>query len=1012
MLILGCGTVSSAGEVFPERGVASSVPASRWDYGFLTGNGRIGAIVYGNPTRETIVLNHERLYLPHPRPEICDLGKHFPEVRRIIREKGHVAALKFSLEKAAEQGHFNYHSDPFHLAFELNLEMPAGGTVTDYVRTTDFQTGEVSVHWRDDDGGYARRLFVSRPDNVAVLSITRPGAQRIDATIAAPPIEHKLTKSELRVDRDWITYHNAYTESSGGYDSVIRVVVKEGRVRGDGHKIIVTDAAEVLLLMGVEWHERIKAESVDTLKRKLLALSADYEKLLRPHVEAHGGIFNRVTLDLGGGDDRRKTTERLLKEARGTDYRQIPPALVEKMYDAGRFYFICSAGELPPNLQGIWNGVFTAPWNGSYTFDTNVQNAMDSALSANMIEGMEGYFRLIESFLPDWRTNAEKLFGARGIVSQVVASPNSGLNCHYGGNWAWQFWTPGAGWLASYFYDYYRYTGDKTFLAERAVPLMKEIALFYEDFLIEQDTNGLILYRPSYSPEVGGLLASDNSTMDLAVARELLTNLIAACEELDVEREHVGRWRALLERLPPYQIGPEGDLSEWADGSFRHAYNHRHHSPFYPIFRSFEFSPGATPKLWEASKVALARKGEQWLRNPRADWAGIPFGRAFHAQSAAYLGQGDVVEEVLNSMADRVYPSLHMSLRPNGGIFNFDGNGAYPDLVNRSLAFSLDGTLDLLRSIPPSWRRGSIHGILARGQITIDHLRWDQDQGVIHLELTSAIEQEITLRLPGRIDALEVAKGSVRLGTSPHGTRARKLTLPAGERIGLEVRTEPTVYEPKVFERRIITPNTLPLRLGADSNGQHTFVGDMARASVFNRVLPRDEIASLATDDGLSPETVKGCVASWGFQRKDGAAFVNTGGEKALLARPVGTVTEIDTKTPLGKAVHLEKGAYLRVDHDPELNCLDGLTLEAWIRPGQLTGVGVRIIDKTPAGEATAYLLDTHPANSLRLIFRYDTLTHQAGLVPDQWVHVAATVDGETGEAILYIDGQPVKRRF
>ena len=84
--------------LIPARGVASSVPASRWDYGFLTGNGRIGAIVYG-PTQETIVLNHERLYLPHPRPEICDLGEALPGGSSDHPGKGHVAALKFSLEK-------------------------------------------------------------------------------------------------------------------------------------------------------------------------------------------------------------------------------------------------------------------------------------------------------------------------------------------------------------------------------------------------------------------------------------------------------------------------------------------------------------------------------------------------------------------------------------------------------------------------------------------------------------------------------------------------------------------------------------------------------------------------------------------------------------------------------------------------------------------------------------------------------------------------------------------------
>ena len=194
--------------------------------------------------------------------------------------------------------------------------------------------------------------------------------------------------------------------------------------------------------------------------------------------------------------------------------------------------------------------------------------------------------------------------------------------------------------------------------------------------------------------------------------------------------------------MPPYQIGPDGDLAEWADGSFRHAYNHRHHSPFYPLFRSFEFSPETTPELWEASKKALAKKGDQWLRNPDSDWSGIPFGRAFHAQSAAYLGWGNIVEEILNGYADRVYPSLHMSLRPDGDIFNFDGNGAYPDIVNRSIAFSLNGTLDLLRSIPPGWNEGSISGILVRGQIRIDNLKWNQAEGVINLEMTSSINQQ------------------------------------------------------------------------------------------------------------------------------------------------------------------------------------------------------------------------------------------------------------------------------
>ena len=805
LTVLGLASLSYAAAVpdrtdvlIPKRGVASSAPAARWDYGFLTGNGRIGVVVYGQPARETIVFNHERLYLPQRRPEICDLGRTFPEVRRIIRAKGHVAGRNFSMQQAAKQKHFNYHSDPFHLAFELKLEMPAKGSVTNYLRTTDFQSGQVSVRWSDNDGKYLRKLFVSRPDNVAVLSITRPDARKLDLSIATSPITHKLIDSELHIDKEWITYHNAYALSKGGYDNVIRVITKGGQAKSDGKKIVVSDADEVLLLTRIEWYENRKDGSVEALKKPLLALPPDYHTLLRPHVAKHGEIFNRVTLDLDGGEDRRLTSEELINRAKKAAYRHVPSALLEKMYDASRFYFICSAGQWPPNLQGIWNGVFTAPWNGSYTYDTNVQNAMDSALSANMIEGMEGYFRLIESSLPDWRTNAQRLFGARGIVSQIVASPNTGLNLCFGRGWAWQFWTPGAGWLASYFYDYYRFTGDRVFLAKRAIPLMKEIALFYEDFLIEKDANGHYLYRPSMSPEVGALIISDNSTFDVAIAKELLTNLIAGCQELGIEQKNVEKWRAMLKNMPPYQIGPGGDLAEWADGSFRHAYNHRHHSPFYPVFRSFEFSPEATPKLWKAAEVALGNKRVVWLRNRRADWWGIPFGRAFHAQSAAYLGQGDVVDEIVNSMADRVYPSLHMSLRPNGGIFNFDGNGAFPDIINRSLAFSLGGTLDLLRSVPPSWPAGSIRGILVRGQIRIDRLQWNQIKGVVDLELTSSIAQQITLRVPASksIDAVKIIAGAAKVAASAKGPNARKVTLPADKKVRMEIRYDAESFRP------------------------------------------------------------------------------------------------------------------------------------------------------------------------------------------------------------------------
>ena len=201
--------------------------------------------------------------------------------------------------QATRQGHFNYHSDPFHFAFEIKLGMPAKGAVRDYLRTTDFETGEVSVNWSDNEGRYLRKLFVSRADNVVVLSIKSPDKKKISLSIIPTPVVHADISSELSVGKEWISYHNSYKYSQGGYDNVVRIVIRGGHTDCDGGKIIVSGADEVLLLTKVEWNAKLNEGSVQKLKKSLAALPTDYQVLLAPHVAEHGKIFNRVTLDLG-----------------------------------------------------------------------------------------------------------------------------------------------------------------------------------------------------------------------------------------------------------------------------------------------------------------------------------------------------------------------------------------------------------------------------------------------------------------------------------------------------------------------------------------------------------------------------------------------------------------------------------------------------------------------------------------------------------------------------------------
>ena len=58
----------------------------------------------------------------------------------------------------------------------------------------------------------------------------------------------------------------------------------------------------------------------------------------------------------------------------------------------------------------------------------------------------------------------------------------------------------GAGKAARFFYDYYHFTGDKEFLKEHTVPYLEQCALFFEDYLYE-DENGQYIFSPTQSPE-------------------------------------------------------------------------------------------------------------------------------------------------------------------------------------------------------------------------------------------------------------------------------------------------------------------------------------------------------------------------------------------------------------------------------------------------------------------------------------------------------------------------------
>jgi len=764
--------------------------------------------MFGRPYSETVVLNHCKLYLPRGSREIVqDLAASMPEFKAAGLKagiNGPAVVHKMMREKTGQK---IIHTDPFHPACLLKLDMALQSKAPVACKMTeDFETGELAVRWSDAAGRWQRKMFVSRADNVAVMSISGPKG-KVGCTLSMD-ITHALVKPEITATGDWMSAHVVYVRGKGGYDCLIRVVADGGKVDGKDGRTTVSGADGILLIMQVRtWKTPLpktqseawayspkhpdfgpghKINHLPEMKKTLAKLKTDYDALFKPHVKLHGELFSRVRLDLAGGKDRLAPSEELLKRAAETD--RMPPALTERMYDACRYLIICSSGVNPPNLQGIWTGTWRPAWSGDYTLDQNMQLEIQSMMSCNMPELMESYFSTVESWLPDCRLNAKKLYGCGGIVSNPRAS-NTCLLLHWG-RWPGEQCVGCMGWMAHFFYDYYLFTGDREHLAKRAIPLLKESALFHEDLLAgTEDAKGKYRFFLGYSPE-HGLLA--NTTFDISVAKAVLTYLVKGCGELGIEAENIAKWKTMLAKMPPYLVNEAGGLQEWSWPGAKEDYNQRHHSHMLPLYQFCEFDRDRTPVLWKASSVAFEGKVKGWLRRVKGSNSNhITHGMMNQGQCAARLGRSEIVGEVITRMATRryIYPSFMISYWPGLRGFGFDPVGTIPDVINNSLVFCWGGVMDILPALPVDWTKGSISGVLARGQIRIDRLAWDRSAGKVDLHLTSGRKQTVTLRLPAvmRMTSARVTEGPAKLTEIPKAPDKRKLTLPAGKAVRIQL---------------------------------------------------------------------------------------------------------------------------------------------------------------------------------------------------------------------------------
>lgn len=774
----------------PERGIFDTTPASSWTDGFLTGNGEYGAVLHGAPALEKVIFNHHRFVLPNGTRNTT------PPVLSGRLEAARDKALAGDYAGANRDfaaGWTLRWTQPYHPGYELRIATPTT-TANDYARITDFRTGEVTSTWTDTHGTWTRRAFASRADRVVVHELLPAPGRTIDTTLSVEPALDGVpgsmgytTLTSVDGGSGYLNLRGTYPAGQGafGYEGVTRVVPTGGAVRADGATIVVTGATRLLLLTKLDRYESSTAWNSRPLHAALAGLGTDYAALLARHTALHTAVYDRSRLDLGvPAADRALSTAELISRQNGRR-DVIDLALLERLYDSGRYLFLSSSGVLPPRLTGIWTGSWNAAWAGDFTTDANVNLQVAGGNILDMPEAMRGYFTLVLGQLDHWRTNARNLYGARGFLAPSRTDGEYGHMLHFNGSdFPGHTWTGGADWLLYPLIEHYEVTGDHAFLRDRLGPALMELALFYEDFLTRRDSTGKAVFVPSFSMENSpgntDVALSVNATGDIMAGKHALRAAIAAAEALGVEQgagQGVQRWTALLAAMPDYRVNGDRALAEWSWPTLTDRYDHRHVQHLYGAWPLHEINPEERPDLVLPALRALDVRGDQ---NVSAH------GSLHRALAGARLKDGDLVYSNLRKILgrDMLFRSLMTSHNPDRHIYNADAANAIPGVLAEALLYSRPGVLEILPAVPEQLAKGTITGVRARGRIQVHSLTWDLAARRATLSLTSAVDQQVTLISRRGMTSVTTP---ATVAPSPLGAHARQVALVAGHRTDITV---------------------------------------------------------------------------------------------------------------------------------------------------------------------------------------------------------------------------------